>query len=64
MVGVNTGKLSAGESPFGGIKENGYGGRAANMDWANTRLLKQLQLVTAIYYRKAARQMTGPPSNT
>ncbi|PVH71349.1 aldehyde dehydrogenase [Cadophora sp. DSE1049] len=25
MVGVNTGKISAAESPFGGIKESGYG---------------------------------------
>lgn len=25
MVGVNTGKISAPESPFGGVKESGYG---------------------------------------
>ena len=25
MVGVNTGKISAAEAPFGGIKESGYG---------------------------------------
>jgi succinate-semialdehyde dehydrogenase/glutarate-semialdehyde dehydrogenase len=25
MVGVNTGKISAAETPFGGIKESGYG---------------------------------------
>lgn len=25
MVGVNTGKISAAESPFGGVKESGYG---------------------------------------
>ena len=25
MVGVNTGKISASETPFGGVKESGYG---------------------------------------
>lgn len=25
MVGVNTGKISAPEAPFGGVKESGYG---------------------------------------
>ena len=25
MVGVNTGKISAAEAPFGGVKESGYG---------------------------------------
>lgn len=25
MVGVNTGKISAAETPFGGVKESGYG---------------------------------------
>jgi succinate-semialdehyde dehydrogenase/glutarate-semialdehyde dehydrogenase len=25
MIGVNTGKISAAEAPFGGVKESGYG---------------------------------------
>lgn len=25
MVGVNTGKITAAEAPFGGVKESGYG---------------------------------------
>ena len=34
MVGANTGKISAAEAPFGGVKESGYGreGSAYGMD--------------------------------
>jgi succinate-semialdehyde dehydrogenase/glutarate-semialdehyde dehydrogenase len=40
MVGVNTGKISASESPFGGVKESGYGREGSGlgiMEYVNVK---------------------------
>ncbi|KAJ5981797.1 hypothetical protein N7522_013425 [Penicillium canescens] len=44
MCGVNTGKVSAAESPFGGIKESGYGLEGSKYGMAEYQTLKTVTL--------------------
>ncbi|KAH7317442.1 Aldehyde/histidinol dehydrogenase [Rhexocercosporidium sp. MPI-PUGE-AT-0058] len=44
MVGVNTGKISAAESPFGGIKESGYGREGSKYGMAEYEVLKTVTI--------------------
>lgn len=40
MVGVNTGLISAAESPFGGIKESGFGREGSKYGWLSIKISK------------------------
>jgi succinate-semialdehyde dehydrogenase/glutarate-semialdehyde dehydrogenase len=40
MIGVNTGKISAAESPFGGINESGYGREGSKYGLAEYQIIK------------------------
>jgi succinate-semialdehyde dehydrogenase/glutarate-semialdehyde dehydrogenase len=42
MVGVNTGKISAAEAPFGGIKESGMGKEGSKYGLAEFQILKNI----------------------
>ncbi|GIJ86521.1 hypothetical protein Asppvi_005410 [Aspergillus pseudoviridinutans] len=44
MCGVNTGKISAPESPFGGIKESGYGLEGSKYGTAEYQVVKTITL--------------------
>lgn len=44
MCGVNTRKISAPESPFGGIKESGYGLEGSKYGMAEYRVVKTIAL--------------------
>ncbi|KAE8142326.1 aldehyde dehydrogenase domain-containing protein [Aspergillus pseudotamarii] len=44
MCGVNTGKISATESPFGGIKESGYGLEGSKYGMAEYQTIKTITL--------------------
>jgi len=44
MVGVNTGKISAAEAPFGGIKESGLGKEGSKYGLAEYQTLKNITL--------------------
>ena len=44
MCGVNTGKVSAAESPFGGVKESGYGLEGSKYGMAEYQTLKTVTL--------------------
>ena len=44
MVGVNTGKISAAESPFGGIKESGLGKEGSKYGLAEFQVMKSITL--------------------
>ena len=44
MVGINTGLVSAAESPFGGVKGAALEEKGANTVWPSTRTLSLLQL--------------------
>lgn len=44
MCGVNTGKISAPESPFGGIKESGYGLEGSKYGMAEYQTVKTITL--------------------
>lgn len=44
MVGVNTGKISACESPFGGIKESGLGKEGSKYGLAEFQVMKFITL--------------------
>ncbi|KAF4634619.1 hypothetical protein G7Y89_g3472 [Cudoniella acicularis] len=44
MVGVNTGKISASESPFGGVKESGYGREGSKYGLAEYEILKTVTI--------------------
>lgn len=44
MVGVNTGKISAAEAPFGGVKESGYGVEGSALGLAEYQNVKSITL--------------------
>jgi succinate-semialdehyde dehydrogenase/glutarate-semialdehyde dehydrogenase len=44
MVGVNTGKISAAEAPFGGVKESGLGKEGSKYGLAEFQILKNITL--------------------
>ncbi|KAL3455035.1 Aldehyde/histidinol dehydrogenase [Aspergillus heterothallicus] len=44
MVGVNTGKISAAEAPFGGIKESGYGLEGSKYGMAEYQVVKSVTI--------------------
>ncbi|KAK0384330.1 hypothetical protein NLU13_8417 [Sarocladium strictum] len=44
MVGVNTGKISAAEAPFGGIKESGLGKEGSKYGLAEFQIIKNITL--------------------
>jgi succinate-semialdehyde dehydrogenase/glutarate-semialdehyde dehydrogenase len=44
MVGVNTGKISAAEAPFGGIKESGLGKEGSKYGLAEFQVMKNITL--------------------
>ncbi|OAA65406.1 Aldehyde/histidinol dehydrogenase [Niveomyces insectorum RCEF 264] len=44
MVGVNTGKISAAETPFGGIKESGYGREGSKYGMAEYEVIKSVTI--------------------
>lgn len=44
MVGVNTGKISASETPFGGIKESGYGREGSKYGMAEYEVIKAVTI--------------------
>ncbi|BCS21853.1 NAD-dependent succinate-semialdehyde dehydrogenase [Aspergillus puulaauensis] len=44
MVGVNTGKISAAEAPFGGVKESGYGVEGSALGLAEYQNIKSITL--------------------
>ncbi|RFU34904.1 hypothetical protein B7463_g1441, partial [Scytalidium lignicola] len=44
MVGVNTGKISAAEAPFGGIKESGYGREGSKYGMAEYETIKSITI--------------------
>jgi succinate-semialdehyde dehydrogenase/glutarate-semialdehyde dehydrogenase len=44
MVGVNTGKISAAEAPFGGIKESGLGKEGSKYGLAEFQIIKNVTL--------------------
>lgn len=44
MVGVNTGKISAAEAPFGGIKESGYGVEGSALGLAEYQNIKSITI--------------------
>ncbi|KAE9993151.1 hypothetical protein EG327_006330 [Venturia inaequalis] len=44
MVGVNTGKISAAEAPFGGVKESGYGREGSMYGLAEYQVIKSVTI--------------------
>lgn len=44
MVGVNTGKISASETPFGGIKESGYGREGSRYGIDEYQVIKSITI--------------------
>lgn len=44
MIGVNTGKISASETPFGGIKESGYGREGSKYGMDEYQTLKAITI--------------------
>jgi succinate-semialdehyde dehydrogenase/glutarate-semialdehyde dehydrogenase len=44
MVGVNTGKISASETPFGGIKESGYGREGSKYGMDEYQVIKAITI--------------------
>lgn len=44
MVGVNTGKISAAEAPFGGVKESGYGKEGSLYGLAEYQNIKSITI--------------------
>lgn len=44
MVGVNTGKISAAEAPFGGVKESGYGKEGSLYGLEEYQIIKSITL--------------------
>lgn len=44
MIGVNTGKISAAEAPFGGIKESGYGREGSMYGMAEYQNIKSVTI--------------------
>ena len=44
MVGVNTGRISAAEAPFGGIKESGQGKEGSKYGLAEFQILKSITI--------------------
>ena len=44
MVGVNTGKISAAEAPFGGVKESGYGLEGSALGLAEYQNVKSITI--------------------
>lgn len=42
MVGVNTGKISAAEAPFGGVKESGYGREGSLLGMDEYQVIKSV----------------------
>lgn len=44
MVGVNTGKISAAEAPFGGVKESGYGREGSLYGMEEYQILKSVTI--------------------
>ncbi|KAG7151931.1 hypothetical protein HYQ46_012247 [Verticillium longisporum] len=44
MVGVNTGKISAAEAPFGGVKESGLGREGSKYGLAEFQVMKNITL--------------------
>jgi succinate-semialdehyde dehydrogenase/glutarate-semialdehyde dehydrogenase len=44
MVGVNTGKISAAEAPFGGVKESGYGREGSKYGLAEYQNIKSVTI--------------------
>jgi succinate-semialdehyde dehydrogenase / glutarate-semialdehyde dehydrogenase len=44
MVGVNTGKISAAEAPFGGVKESGYGKEGSLYGMEEYQVIKSITL--------------------
>lgn len=44
MVGVNTGKISAAEAPFGGVKESGYGKEGSLHGLAEYQIIKSITI--------------------
>jgi succinate-semialdehyde dehydrogenase/glutarate-semialdehyde dehydrogenase len=44
MIGVNTGKISASEAPFGGVKESGYGREGSMYGIAEYQYIKSVTI--------------------
>jgi len=44
MCGVNTGKISGAESPFGGVKESGYGLEGSKYGLAEYQIVKSITI--------------------
>ncbi len=44
MIGVNTGKISAAEAPFGGVKESGYGREGSRYGIAEYQNIKSVTI--------------------
>ena len=44
MLGVNTGKISAAEAPFGGVKESGYGREGSMYGLAEYQNIKSVTI--------------------
>ncbi len=44
MVGINTGKISAAEAPFGGINESGYGREGSKYGMAEYQNIKSVTI--------------------
>ena len=42
MVGINTGKISAAEAPFGGVKESGYGREGSLYGLSEYQVIKSI----------------------
>ena len=47
MIGVNTGLISAAESPFGGIKESGFGREGSRYGLAEYQYIKVVTISNA-----------------
>lgn len=44
MVGVNTGKIPAAESPFGGVKQSGYGREGSLYEMDEYQVIKTVTI--------------------
>jgi succinate-semialdehyde dehydrogenase/glutarate-semialdehyde dehydrogenase len=44
MVGVNTGKISAAEAPFGGVKDSGHGREGSLFRMAEYQNIKSITI--------------------